>query len=141
MNCYFCKLIPELIEQNSPRIIKEFESSFLISGDHQTFEGYCVLVHKKHVKELTDLSIDENSLYYAELMASVTAIQKGFAHDKINISNYGNVTPHQHWHIFPRNKDDINWPQPPWKILEKFDFNKITKEDALHIRDTLLKYL
>lgn len=34
--------------------------------------------------------------------------------DKINLASFGNVTPHLHWHLIPRWRDDPHFPQPFW---------------------------
>ncbi|HXD50505.1 MAG TPA: HIT domain-containing protein, partial [Burkholderiales bacterium] len=33
---------------------------------------------------------------------------------KINLAAFGNMTPHLHWHVIPRNADDAHFPNPIW---------------------------
>jgi diadenosine tetraphosphate (Ap4A) HIT family hydrolase len=34
--------------------------------------------------------------------------------DKINLASLGNFTPHVHWHVIPRFRDDAHFPQAVW---------------------------
>lgn len=140
-DCVFCDKIPKLIQEKSPFIVHEFKNSFLIVGEHQTFPGYCILVLKNHTVELFDLDTQTQVEFQGELVASTHAIQKTFSADKMNVSSYGNMTPHLHWHIFPRKKSDANWPQPPWTLMESFKNNQTSKDQAQKVtgllRDTL----
>lgn len=139
--CVFCKNLPDLIAKNSPFLVKEFKHSFLLVGEHQTFPGYCVLVLKDHIKELFHLDQDIQAGYQEELIVASQAIEKAYQPNKINVSSYGNMTPHLHWHIFPRKITDKNWPNPPWTLMSEFNKNKTTHEQAQLVREMLLKYL
>ena len=34
--------------------------------------------------------------------------------DKINLASLGNMTPHLHWHVIPRWRDDPHFPGSIW---------------------------
>jgi diadenosine tetraphosphate (Ap4A) HIT family hydrolase len=34
--------------------------------------------------------------------------------DKMNLASLGNQTPHVHWHVVPRFRDDRHFPGPIW---------------------------
>jgi diadenosine tetraphosphate (Ap4A) HIT family hydrolase len=34
--------------------------------------------------------------------------------DKMNLASLGNMTPHVHWHVVPRFRDDRHYPNPIW---------------------------
>jgi diadenosine tetraphosphate (Ap4A) HIT family hydrolase len=34
--------------------------------------------------------------------------------EKINLASLGNVTPHLHWHVIARFRDDPHFPNPIW---------------------------
>jgi diadenosine tetraphosphate (Ap4A) HIT family hydrolase len=36
--------------------------------------------------------------------------------DKVNIAALGNMTPHIHWHVIPRFKDDVFFPGSAWSV-------------------------
>lgn len=93
----------------------------------QNYPGYCRIETIKHIKEMTDL--DET--LQQECISLVFAIEKGLRNilnpEKINIASLGNKTPHLHWHIIPRFKNDNHFPESIWaKPIKnnKFDFDK-----------------
>lgn len=139
--CALCRRIESLKTQDNSNLIHEFKNSYLFAGDHQTFEGYCVLVLKKHIEELFDLSDDLQREFHGEMLTVSRAIQRAYHPEKMNLSNYGNLTPHQHWHIFPRYVNDKAWPQPPWAVAKIFDQNHTTEVQARLIAEKLQPYL
>jgi diadenosine tetraphosphate (Ap4A) HIT family hydrolase len=67
-----------------------------------------------HKKEMTDL--DEPLQF--QIMRCVfkveTILRKIFHPEKINLASLGNKTPHVHWHIIPRFKEDTHFPNSHW---------------------------
>ena len=141
MACTFCNKLHEENFLESAFIVREFAHSYLMVGDHQTFPGYCVLFLKEHVKEAFDLKGQKQIEVYQELMLAAKAVKEAFHAEKINLSNYGNMTPHQHWHIFPRQTSDRNWPNPPWTLMPEFIENPTTPEKASEVRKKILDFL
>ncbi len=39
--------------------------------------------------------------------------------DKMNVASLGNMTPHVHWHIVPRFRDDRHFPHPIWAAPQR----------------------
>jgi len=39
--------------------------------------------------------------------------------DKVNLASFGNMTPHLHWHVIPRWRDDSHFPQSIWSAAER----------------------
>lgn len=128
--CGLCKRVQKYIIEGSPWLVHEFENSVLMVGDHQMFPGYCILVLKQHVRELHELNDEINQAYYQEMMIAGRAINEAFSPKKMNYSNYGNMSPHLHWHLFPRRESDKNWPKPPWTLMDEFEENKTTEEQG-----------
>jgi diadenosine tetraphosphate (Ap4A) HIT family hydrolase len=48
------------------------------------------------------------------VFAVETAIREVMHPDKINLASLGNKTPHVHWHIIPRFKNDKHFPNSHW---------------------------
>ena len=94
-----------LIEREHYRIIRAIEPDY---------PGFCRVIWRKHVAEMSDLSVGEQG----ELMQAVFAVERAvralFAPDKINLASLGNVVPHVHWHVIARRRDDRHFPQPVW---------------------------
>jgi len=39
--------------------------------------------------------------------------------DKMNLASLGNQTPHVHWHVVPRFRDDRHFPGPIWAAAQR----------------------
>ena len=53
------------------------------------------------------------------VFAVETAMREIIQPDKINLASLGNKTPHLHWHIIPRFKDDKHFPNSHWGEARK----------------------
>jgi diadenosine tetraphosphate (Ap4A) HIT family hydrolase len=80
-------------------------------ADHPAF---CRVIWRRHVAEMTDL--DEAGR--AHLMHVVWAVERALRDtvrpDKINLASLGNRTPHLHWHVIARFRDDARFPDSVW---------------------------
>lgn len=134
MNCPLCERVSN---KNYSFLIKEFKNSFLYLGEHQYYQGYCVLVSKSHYREMTDIPGPEREELFQEMMSAHAAIQKVFDPKKMNLCSLGNVVDHVHWHFFPRYESDPNFKSPPWLQMQHFDTVKPTPQQ----RDELIEKL
>ena len=80
--------------------------------------GYCLVVWRHgHVAEPTDLSPEQASGYWREVLAAGRAVRAQFDPVKVNYLTLGNLVPHMHTHVVPRYLDDpapggpIEWAQ------------------------------
>jgi len=55
-------------------------------------------------------------------------LRKLLAPDKINLASLGNKTPHLHWHIIPRYKDDNHFPGAIWSAPKKITALNLIKK-------------
>lgn len=78
------------------------------------YPGFCRVIWKHHVKEMTDLSETNRKRLMATVFAAEAAIREVMHPDKINLASLGNLTPHLHWHVIPRYTHDKHFPQPVW---------------------------
>ena len=39
--------------------------------------------------------------------------------DKMNLASLGNMTPHVHWHVIARYRDDRHFPGPVWAAAQR----------------------
>jgi diadenosine tetraphosphate (Ap4A) HIT family hydrolase len=79
--------------------------------------GYLLVIPKKHVETILDLTDDEASALMLHVVRLARAIEQAFKPDGINIfQNNGVVAfqtvPHVHIHLLPRFLDD-GWVPPP----------------------------
>ena len=137
MPCLLCERIQKTNEGLYPFIIHEFKNSYLYLGEHQYYEGYCILVTKTHFREMTDLPQKMRDEVFQEMMICHEAIQKVFQPKKMNLCSLGNVVDHVHWHFFPRYADDQNFKNPPWLQMNLFDSAKTSPEKRVELIEKL----
>jgi diadenosine tetraphosphate (Ap4A) HIT family hydrolase len=69
--------------------------------------GYTIAIWRgRHVADPTELSADEASGYFAEVLRVARAIEQHYQPIKMNFEMLGNSVPHLHTHIVPRHLDD-----------------------------------
>lgn len=69
--------------------------------------GYTLVIWRgRHVAEPTELSTQEASGYWLEVLEVARALQQHYRPLKVNYETLGNVVPHLHTHLVPRYVDD-----------------------------------
>lgn len=133
MECALCERVKNTELGNYPFLIHEFPHSYLYLGEHQFYEGYCVLVTKEHYREMTDMPEKERNEFFQEMMVVHKALEKTFPFKKMNMESLGNVVAHIHWHFFPRYESESYFKNPPFLQMDQFDKAKIdtTKREEL----------
>ena len=86
--------------------VADLHFSRLRLSANQYVAGYCVLICKRHVKEPYNLTDEEQSLFFQDLMDAGRAIEQVFHPIKMNFKFLGNLVPHLHVHIEPRYYGD-----------------------------------
>ena len=135
--CVMCERVALSLAGNNPRLIYEFEHSVFLVGDHQFHKGYCLLIHKAHVREPHELSPDIQMAHFMDLMCAARAIHATFDPWKLNYSCFGNEVPHIHWHIFPRYADDPARTKNPWAFSSDFDNHCIDERTAQELAEKI----
>lgn len=88
-----------------------------VSGaEGAAYPGFCRVVWNEHVKELTDLSAADRHIFMEAVFTLETALRRALRPEKMNVASLGNLTPHLHWHVIPRFRDDPAFPKPVWAI-------------------------
>jgi len=97
--------------------IADLEVSRLDLFKSQFVPGCCILYLYRHVVEPYQLSVEERTLYFEDLMRSAQAIAEAFKPDKMNYQILGNASPHLHCFLQPRFYGDSEpgWPIDPYK--------------------------
>jgi diadenosine tetraphosphate (Ap4A) HIT family hydrolase len=78
------------------------------------FPGYCRVVWRRHVAEMSALAANEAHHVMNVVLATERAVRRLVGPDKINLASLGNLVPHLHWHVIPRWKDDSHFPAAIW---------------------------
>jgi diadenosine tetraphosphate (Ap4A) HIT family hydrolase len=75
---------------------------------------YVIVVWRgRHVSEPTDLSAEEATGYWLEVLRVARGIEQHYRPAKLNLQILGNAVPHLHTHVVPRYLDDPMPEQPP----------------------------
>lgn len=82
--------------------------------DEPGYSGYCRVIWKVHVAEMTDLAVADRAHCMRVVFAVEAVLRELLTPDKINLASLGNFTPHVHWHVIPRFRDDPHFPQAVW---------------------------
>jgi diadenosine tetraphosphate (Ap4A) HIT family hydrolase len=121
-DCYFCP--PREANNEYRREIARLPVSTLYLCGDQRFRGYCLLIFDgHHATVFEDLNDEEYLAYLNDLRTSAKALRAAFKPDHMNFELLGNSTPHLHWHIVPRYKNDPRWGQPVWEGWPRDEFN------------------
>jgi diadenosine tetraphosphate (Ap4A) HIT family hydrolase len=105
-NCELCQLaVPTLVANDKFAVI-------LV--DDANYPGFCRVIWRAHVREMSDLSRADRLLLNDAVHEVEQAIREVMAPTKINVASLGNVVPHLHWHVIPRYTDDAHFPAPVW---------------------------
>jgi diadenosine tetraphosphate (Ap4A) HIT family hydrolase len=126
--CELCNLVVPPVYQD--------DKLSVITVDDAAYPGFCRVVWREHVKEMSDLTGPDrmrlnDAVWHVEL-----ALREIMAPGKVNVASLGNMTPHLHWHVIPRFADDAHFPNPVWTVAVR-----TTDEPVLAARRALLPAL
>ncbi len=117
--CLFCRKVAAIAELPAAELIWQFPHSLALLGPWQYYQGYCILVTRRHATELHHLSDSERRAYLDEMSLLASVIADCFQPAKMNYELLGNQVGHLHWHLFPRYADDPDRLQPVWLTLQR----------------------
>ncbi len=103
---------PEFTHGSSRIFAGRVSDAYLVRNDVGQ-RGYCVVIWRgRHVADPTDLSAEEASAYFAEVLRVGRAIERQYRPIKMNFEMLGNSLPHLHTHVVPRYREDGSPGQP-----------------------------
>lgn len=104
----------ELCEESGGEIIFRDERLRVVLVADANYPGFCRVIWNAHVKEMSDLSIEDRSILMSAVCRVEVALREILQPEKINLACLGNMVPHLHWHVIPRFTDDAHFPNPIW---------------------------
>lgn len=121
MNCELCTTVGgELLWENKHcRVVLVAEPGYV---------GYCRVIWNMHVAEMTDLGDAERMHCLRVVLAVESVLRELLTPHKVNLASLGNFTPHLHWHVIPRFRDDPHFPQAIWGPRQRDA--AVAREDA-----------
>ena len=109
----------ELCLQPGGTLLWQSETCRVIRVSDPYYPGFCRVIWKDHVREMTDLPESARNHLMQVVFAVEAVVRQLFSPDKINLASFGNVVPHMHWHIIPRWRDDRHFPEPVWGCVHR----------------------
>jgi diadenosine tetraphosphate (Ap4A) HIT family hydrolase len=104
----------ELCASSGGEVLWQDDFCRIVSVADPDYPGFCRVVLRRHVKEMTDLPGAERARFMDAVFATEAALRELMHPDKVNLASLGNITQHLHWHVIPRYRDDRHFPQPVW---------------------------
>ncbi|NVY96290.1 hypothetical protein HU830_03745 [Lactobacillus sp. DCY120] len=98
--------IAAALNGTNPMIMAELAGGFVALGDTQFLPGYSVLLPKRQVTSLNDLTLPERSAFLLSMSLVGDALIKVCYPHKINYDILGNTDNFLHAHIFPRYQSE-----------------------------------
>jgi diadenosine tetraphosphate (Ap4A) HIT family hydrolase len=86
----------------------------VVRVDEPDYPGFLRVILQRHAREMTDLDESERVGLMAVVWTVEAVMRKVMEPDKMNVASLGNMTPHVHWHVIPRFRDDSHFPTPVW---------------------------
>ena len=112
MNCELCTTPGGTFLWEDPRCR-------VVQADEPGYPGFCRVIWKSHVREMTDLSPADRLHCMNVVFAVERAMRDALSPAKINLASLGNFVAHVHWHVIPRFTDDPHFPQPVWATRQR----------------------
>jgi diadenosine tetraphosphate (Ap4A) HIT family hydrolase len=107
MNC-------ELCNTNGENLLWRNQHCRVILINDADYPGFCRVIWGNHTKEMTDLTPQQRHELMSIVFTVESVVREIMQPDKVNLASLGNMTPHLHWHVIPRYKNDKHFPNPIW---------------------------
>lgn len=134
MSCELCATPDGTVLWEDPRCR-------VVQVDEPGYPGFCRVIWKTHVREMTDLSPADRLHCMNVVFAVERGMRDALSPVKINLASLGNMVAHVHWHVIPRFADDPHFPQPIWGTRQRESRVAPSANDALaaKIRSELIR--
>ena len=91
----------------------------VVRVDEPDYPGFCRVILGRHATEMADLTRAERDALMAVVFTVESVVRDTMQPDKMNLASLGNMTPHVHWHVVPRFRDDRHFPTPIWAAPQR----------------------
>lgn len=111
----------ELCESDGGEILFRHDDYRIVrvtGAEGNIYRGFCRVIWNHHVKEMSDLTDEQRNTLMVAVFRLEAALRTALTPDKINLASLGNMTPHVHWHVIPRFRNDETFPQPIWAAIK-----------------------
>jgi len=104
-SCLICA-IASASENEHGNLVAESSFSFIHLKKNQTHAGHSVVIFKRHVPELHELTEPELHGFARDIAGVGRVLTDVFEPVKIDSMIFGNLCPHLHCHVFPQYPHD-----------------------------------
>jgi diadenosine tetraphosphate (Ap4A) HIT family hydrolase len=104
----------ELCTSDGGRVLLRRRWYRVVLVDDPGYPGFCRLIVDDHVAEMSDLPSERRRELMDAVFVVEEEVRRATGADKMNLASLGNMTPHLHWHVIPRWRDDARFPDPIW---------------------------
>lgn len=94
--------IQSALDGTNPMVMMALPGGFAVYGDTQFLPGYSVLLPKRQVSSLNDLTIPERVAFLKDMSILGDAVLQATHALRINYDILGNADQFLHAHVFPR---------------------------------------
>jgi len=109
----------ELCSQDRGEVLWQDAACRVVLVPDPDYAGYCRVIWRMHVREMTDLVQAERQHCMRVVCAVEQALRTVLKPHKINLASFGNMAPHLHWHVIPRFEDDPHFPNSVWGARQR----------------------
>ena len=112
---------------DNPKVITRMKSGWVVLGDVQFVDGYCLLLPDPVVPTLNDLTGEHRTQFLEDMALLGDALLTVTKADRINYEMLGNVEQALHAHLFPRySTENENLKERPvwyydWEAAPQFN--------------------
>lgn len=117
-------------------IVARLASGAVSLQNDGALRGYCILIYKRHVTEIFDLTEAERVQLIHDIDHVARAIRDVCEPTKINYAILGNEVPHLHVHVIPRYPDDGYWGKAIW-LRPKHEIRQLSESEFESLRSGL----
>lgn len=110
-SCRYCTATPTELQDVMFHVCDLAVSRVFLYRD-QSYQGRCVVLLKRHVREFFELDEAELAAFTKEVAHVAKAIASSVPCDKINYALYGDRADHLHAHVVPKTQQGPAWGQP-----------------------------
>ena len=115
--CEICERVRACENGTHPGLIAELDTGWAVLGDSQYFRGYSLLLCKTPAPDLEELAPAVRLRFLEEMAQLSEAVRRVVTPHKMNLESLGNMVPHLHWHVFPRQLAEPAPTSPVWLVM------------------------
>jgi diadenosine tetraphosphate (Ap4A) HIT family hydrolase len=114
----------------------------VVRVDEPDYPGFLRVILQGHATELSDLPEADHAALMGIVRKVELAVREAMRPDKMNVASLGNMTPHVHWHVIPRFRDDRHFSTPIWGPPQRDGVRNAEREArAQGVSAAVLKHL